>query len=114
MRGITVTLYTTTETGRDALNNPIVTETAETVENVLVGEPSTDDYTSSVALFGKQIRFMLGIPKGDTHDWTDKKVTWTDAQGNTQMVHTFGFPIMGVEANIPGPWHMKVRCEQYG
>ncbi len=114
MRGITVTLYTTTETGRDALNNPIVTETAETVENVLVGEPSTDDYTSSVALFGKQIRFMLGIPKGDTHDWMDKKVTLTDAQGNTQTVHTFGFPIMGVEANIPGPWHMKVRCEQYG
>lgn len=114
MRGITVTLYETTETGRDAFNNPIVTETAVTVDNVLVGEPSTDDYTSSVSMFGKQIRFMLGVPKGDTHDWTDKKVTWTDAQGNTQTVRTFGYPIMGVEANIPGPWHMKVRCEQYG
>lgn len=114
MRGITVTLYETTETGRDAFNNPIVTETAVTVDNVLVGEPSTDDYTSSVSMFGKQIRFMLGVPKGDTHDWTDKKVTWTDAQGKTQTVRTFGYPIMGVEANIPGPWHMKVRCEQYG
>lgn len=114
MRGITVTLYETKETGRDAFNRPIITETPATVDNVLVGEPSTDDYTSSVALFGKQIRYMLGIPKGDTHDWTDKKVTWTDAQGNTQTAHTFGYPIMGVEANIPGPWHMKVRCEQYG
>lgn len=114
MRGITVTLYETTETGRDAFNNPIVPETAVTVDNVLVGEPSTDDYTSSVSMFGKQIRFMLGVPKGDTHDWTDKKVTWTDAQGKTQTVRTFGYPIMGVEANIPGPWHMKVRCEQYG
>lgn len=114
MRGIAVTLYDTEETGRDAFNNPIVTETAITVENVLVGEPSTDDYASSVSVYGKQIRFMLGIPKGDTHNWTDKKVTWTDAQGNTQTVKTFGYPIMGVEANIPGPWHMKVRCEQYG
>lgn len=113
MRGITVTLYTETETGRDAFNNPIVTETTATIDNVLVGEPSTDDYTSSVALFGKQITFMLGIPKGDTHDWKDKKVSWTDAQGNTMTVRTFGFPIMGIEANIPGPWHMKVRCERY-
>ena len=114
MRGITVTLYDTKETGRDAFNNPIITETPITVDNVLVGEPSTDDYASAISVFGKQIQFMLGIPKGDTHDWTDKKVTWTNAQGNTQTVHTFGFPIMGVEANSPGPWHMKVRCEAYG
>jgi hypothetical protein len=114
MRGITVTLYELKEVGRDAFNAPIYEEKAETVDNVLVGEPSTDDYASAVSVFGKQIQFMLGIPKGDTHDWTDKKVTWTNAQGNTQTVHTFGFPIMGVEANIPGPWHMKVRCEAYG
>ena len=114
MRGITVTLYETKETGQDAFNHPIIEEKPVTVDNVLIGEPSTDDYTSSVALFGKQISYMLGIPKGDTHDWTDKKVTWTDAQGNTQTAHTFGYPIMGVEANIPGPWHMKVRCEHYG
>ena len=113
MRGITVTLYETIETGRDAFNNPVYTETPVDVTNVLVGEPSTDDYTSAVAVFGKQIQFMLGIPKGDQHDWVNKKVTWRDAQGNIQTVHTFGFPIMGVEANIPGPWHMKVRCEQY-
>ncbi len=114
MRGVTVTLYETTEQGRDAFNAPIIKETATTIDNVLIGEPSTDDYTSAVSVYGKQIRFMLGIPKGDTHDWTDKKVEWTDAQGNTQKCRTFGYPIMGVEANIPGPWHMKVRCEQYG
>lgn len=114
MRGITVTLYETMQTGTDALNNPIYSETPVEVKNVLVGEPSTDDYTSSVEMFGKQITFMLGIPKGDTHDWVNKKVTWVNAQGNIQTVKTFGFPIMGVEANIPGPWHMKVRCEQYG
>lgn len=114
MRGITVTLYEETEAGRDAFNRPIITEKAVTVDNVLVGDPSTDDFTSSVSMFGKQIMFMLGIPKGDTHDWTNKKVEWTDAQGNTMTCKTFGYPIMGVEANIPGPWHMKVRCEKYG
>lgn len=114
MKGIKVTLYELKEDGRDALNNPIYKETPVDVENVLVGQPETDDVTSAISLYGKQISYMLGIPKGDTHEWTDKKVSWTDAQGNTQTVHTFGFPIMGVEANIPGKWHMKVRCEAYG
>ena len=114
MRGITVTLYDVKEVGRDVFNNPIYEEKAETVDNVLVGEPSTDDYTSSVNVYGKQIMFMLGIPKGDAHDWMDKKVEWTQPNGTTQTVRTFGYPIMGIEANIPGPWHMKVRCEAYG
>lgn len=113
MRGVTVTLYTKTKTGEDAFHAPIYTETPVTVDDVLIGEPSTDDVTSSTNLFGKSLVCMLGIPKGDAHDWTDKKVTWTDAQGKTQTVHTFGFPIMGVEANVPGRWHMKIRCEAY-
>ena len=113
MRGITVTLYKKTQNGTDALNRPVYIETAETVDNVLIGEPTTDDITSSTALYGKQITYMLGIPKGDTHDWKDKKVSWTDSYG-THTVRTFGFPITGIEANIPGKWHMKVRCEAYG
>ena len=113
MRGITVTLYSETQTGTDALNRPVYTETAVNVDNVLIGEPTTDDITSSTALYGKQITYMLGIPKGDTHDWKDKKVSWTDSYG-THTVRTFGFPITGIESNIPGKWHMKVRCEAYG
>lgn len=114
MRGITVTLYDKTQTGTDPFGAAIYTETAVNVDNVLVGEPSTDDITTTTSLYGKRIDYMLGIPKGDTHDWQDKKVAWTDAYGNTHTVRTFGFPITGVEANIPGPWHMKVRCEKYG
>lgn len=113
MRGITVTLFETEQTGTDAFGAPVYTETETDVENVLVGEPSTDDITGSTQLFGKVIRFMLGIPKGDTHDWKDKKVAWTDAYGNRIVCRTFGHPITGIEANIPGPWHMKVRCEAY-
>ena len=113
MTGVTVTLYKETCVGNDTLNQPVYTETPVAVNNVLVGEPSTDDITNSTALYGKQILFMLGIPKGDTNDWQDKKVSWTDAYGRTITCKTFGFPITGVEANIPGPWHMKVRCGAY-
>ena len=113
MRGTTVTLYEQTLTGYDDFNAPIYTETTTTVDDVLVGEPSTDDITTSTELFGKMIVCMLGIPKGDTHDWTDKKVEWTDAYGTTHTLKTFGFPITGVEANIPTRWHKKVRCAAY-
>jgi len=114
MRGLTVYLYEQTETGVDPFGVPIITESPVPVENVLVGEPTTDDIATSTALYQKTIRFMLGIPKGDTHDWMDKKVSWTDAYGREIVCKTFGFPITGVEANIPGPWHMKVRVEDYG
>ena len=113
IRGTTVTLHMTASTSNDPFGAPIITETPVTVDNVLIGEPSTDDVTTSTQLYGKVIRYMLGIPKGDTHDWTDKKVSWTDAYGSTHTVKTFGFPITGIEANVPGPWHMKVRCEEF-
>ena len=116
IKGTTVTLYQETITGYDPLGNPIYKETPVEVDNVLVGEPSTDDITTSVSLYGKQISYMLGIPKGDDHDWVNKKVEWTDIYGTTHKVQTFGFPITGIEANIPTqlPWHMKVRCEAFG
>ena len=111
MRGITVTLYERTQSGTDAFHAPVWAETPVEVANVLIGEPSTDDIVSSTELYGKRIEYMLGIPKGDTHEWRDSRVTWTDACGIEHRVMTFGFPITGVEALIPGPWHMKVRCE---
>ena len=115
MRGTTVTLYelVTTSTA-DEFGVPIYTEKTTTVDDVLVGEPTTEDIATSTALYKKEIRYMLGIPKGDTHDWQDKKVSWTDAYGRTHVCKTFGYPITGIEANIPTRWHMKVRCEDYG
>lgn len=116
LKGITVILYNETQTGVDDFGAPVYEEIPIQVDNVLVGEPSTDDITTSTELFGKQISYMLGIPKGDKNDWTDKKVSWVDAYGATHTVKTFGFPITGIEANLPPqiPWHMKVRCEAYG
>lgn len=113
IKGDTVILYEETQTGTLPTGEPIVETTPVAVENVLVGEPTTDDITSSTQLYGKVIRYMLGIPKGDTHDWKDKRVDWTDANGETHRLKTFGFPITGIEANIPMSWHKKVRCEAY-
>ncbi len=114
--GISVILFEEIQIGEDNFGDPIYEENPVEVENVLVAEPTSDDITASTQLYGKVIRYILGIPKGDTHDWTNKKVSWTDAYGVTHTVKTFGFPITGIEENIPSqlPWHVKVRCEEYG
>lgn len=114
LRGITVTLYEQTQTGADSFGAPIYEEAPVEVPNVLVAEPLTEDLAQATALYQKTIRYLLGIPKGDAHDWRDKHVSWTDAYGITHHCRTFGEPMTGIEENIPGPWHMKVRCEDYG
>ncbi len=114
LRGLTVTLYEQTQTGTDPFGAPIYSETTTDVDNVLVAEPLAEDLAQATAIYQKTIRYMLGIPKGDTHDWKEKHVSWTDAYGIEHHCKTFGDPMTGVEENIPGPWHMKVRCEAYG
>ena len=114
MHGITVTLYEKQDTGTDPFGNTIWEETPVRVDDVLIGEPSTDDITSSTQLYGKVIRYMLGIPKGDRHTWEDSRIEWTDAYGTLHRVRSFGTSITGIEANIPTRWHKKVRCEDYG
>lgn len=109
MRGASVVLYVKTLTGHDALNNPVYTTTQETVDNVLIGQPTTDDVTSSIDLYGKKIEYMLGLPKGDAHDWTDTRVDFFG-----KSFRTFGDIIQGIEENVPTPWHKKVRVERYG
>ncbi len=112
MRGITVTLYKKTADSTDPFGATAWKETAETVDNVLVGQPTTDEITESTDLYGKRIDFVLGIPKGDAHEWQDRRVEWTDAYGRTVKCETVGFPLTGVEHLVPGPWHMKVRCRR--
>lgn len=107
MTGITVVLHERIQAGVDALNNPVYTTRPVSVDNVLVGEPTTDEITSSVSLFGKRIAYMLGLPKGDSHDWTDSSV---EIFG--EPFRTFGDTIQGIEANIPTPWHKKVRVQR--
>ena len=109
MKGVTVTLHVKTQTGVDGMNNPVYSVSKVQVANVLVGEPTTDEIDSSISLYGKKIQYMLGLPKGDTHVWTD---TVVEIFG--EEFRTFGDTIQGIEANVPTPWHKKVRvmrCE---
>ena len=109
MRGITVTLYERVQSGTDAFNAPVYTETPVQVDNVLVGQPETDDITASIELYGKQIRYMLGIPKGDTHEWTaGKKVNFFGEDWRIVEL-----PEEGIEKLIPLAWNKKVRVERY-
>ena len=108
MIGYSVTLHVRQQTGTDEFNNPVFSDTTETVANVLIGQPTTDDITTSLDLYGKRIEYMLGIPKGDTHDWEDTVVEFFG-----QKYRTFGHTIQGIEENIPTPWHKKVRVERF-
>lgn len=109
MTGASIILHVKTLVGADAFNAPIYAETPETVTNVLIGQPTTDDMNDSIALYGKKIEYMLGIPKGDTHNWEDSTVEFFG-----QKFRTFGAVIQGIEANVPTPWHKKVRVERFG
>jgi len=107
MIGASVKLHVKTLSGYDTLNDPVYADTSVTVDNVLIGQPSTEDITDSIQLYGKKIEYMLGIPKGDTHIWTDTEVEFFG-----KKFRTFGETIEGIEANIPTPWHKKVRVER--
>ena len=109
MKGITVTLYERTQTSADALNHPIYTETAETVNNVLVAPMSDEEVLQTYTLTGRKAVYQMGIPKGDTHEWTaGKKVSFFG-----QDWRIIGLPQEGIEYLIPLSWNKKVRVERY-
>ena len=109
IKGIPVKLFVRRQTGADPFGRPTYEETAETIDNVLVGEPSSDDVTSELNLSGKVVAYVLAIPKGDTHDWENTSVEFFG-----QRFRTIGMPMQGIEENIPLAWNKKVKVERYG
>lgn len=109
IKGTAVNLTVRTQIGTDAAERPIYEESFVTVENVLIGQPETDEVVNELNLSGKRIAYVLGIPKGDTHDWTDTFVNFWGMR-----FRTIGIPTQGIEANIPLSWNKKVRVEYYG
>lgn len=108
MKGITVTLYEETKTGVDPFGAPVFAQTPVEVENVLVAPTSSDDRITELNLYGKTSVYTLGIPKGDAHDWKNKKVEFFG-----QTFRTFDDPIKGIDALIPLDWNTKVKVERY-
>ena len=105
MTGVTVKLWERTQKTEgtppvpvfDEFNDPVWTYKATDVANVLIGQPTTDEVTSGIDLYGKKAEFMLGIPKGDTHAWEDARVEFFG-----RSWQTFGMVL-----------HHKVRVARY-
>lgn len=112
MKGITITLITKVQSGTDALNRPIYTDKEVEVDNVLVGEPSTDDINNVMSVYGKIVKYTLAVPKGDENTWVDTEVILPAPFDG--KYRTIGFPTAGIEANIPLKWNKKVMIERYG
>lgn len=109
MRGVTITLYNRTQTGTDEFNRPVYSESAESVENVLIGEPSTQEVIDELNLTGKRLAYTLGIPKGDTHTWENKRVGFYN-----EIFEVIGNPTQGIEHLTPTPWNKKVKVTRVG
>lgn len=109
IKGTPVKLHVRTQNGTDGFDRPTYDDEIVTVDNVLIGEPSTEDITNELNLSGKRIAYVLAIPKGDTHIWTDTIVEFFGGK-----FKTVGIPTQGIEDNIPLAWNKKVKVECYG
>ena len=108
LKGITIQLFV-----RGEITDPFgAPEIADghwiDVDNVLYGEPSTEDVTNTLNLYGKRVAYVLAIPKGDTHKWIDTLVRLPDG-----VYRTIGFPTHGIDELMPLAWNMKVKVERY-
>lgn len=108
MKTITVTLYEKTQTGKDVFNKATYTETPVNVPGVLYAPSQAQEILDGINLYGKKAIYTLAIPKGDTHNWEDCKVSF-----NGQNWHVFGIPLEGIDENIPLAWNKKVTVERY-
>ena len=108
IKGISVVLYDKVRTGTDPFGKPIFEESPVTVSNVLPSPATSDDVATEQSLSGRKVEYILGIPKGDTHDWREKKVSFFG-----QTFKTFGLPTEGIEENTPLLWNKKVKVERY-
>lgn len=109
IRGVTIKLKVRTENGTDEFNQPIYSDSWVDVDNVLIGEPSSNDVASALNLYGKRLAFTLAIPKGDDHDWVNTEVRFFG-----RIFRTVGEPVQGIEELIPLSWNKKVQVETYG
>ena len=112
MQGINIILYDKQKTGEDAFGHPVYSETPVTVENVLIGSPTPQEIVDTLNLTGKRAAYTLGIPKGDTHVWTDRRVE-LPADFPAGKYRAFGYPAIGQAELVPLQWGKNVMVEKY-
>ena len=109
IKGITIVLVDKIKTGTDPFGKPTYIDVDIEVDNVLISPMSADDIVSQLNLTGRKAIYILAIPKGDDHDWEDKKVKFF-----SESWRTFGIPQEGIEDLIPLDWNKKVMVERFG
>lgn len=108
IKGISIVLVDKIKTGNDPFGNPIFKDVEITVDNVLISPTSSDDVVNQLSLTGRKAVYTLAIPKGDTHNWENKEVSFFN-----QRWRVFGIPLEGIEEIIPLDWNKKVMVERY-
>lgn len=109
LKGITVILYQKTKTGVNAFGEDVFTESSTQVDNVLIAPSSESEILETTNLYGKKAVYTLAIPKDDTNDWTDCRISFFG-----EDFHSFGFASQGIDDLIPLGWNKKVTVERYG
>lgn len=110
--GIKITLMDKTQTGENALGEPVYSTTPVEVENVIVAPATSQEILDTQTLTGKKIVLNLGIPKGDTHTWEDRDVVLPAPFTGTY--HTVAFMQTGITDLVPLDWDKKISVERYG
>lgn len=108
IHGQTIELAVKVQTGIDDFNRPIYGTLWTQVDNVLIAQPSTEEVTDELNLSGKRLDYLLGIPKGDMHNWEDTQVRFFG-----EVFETIGTPTQGIEDMIPLSWNKKVKVMRY-
>lgn len=104
---VKITLYEKTQTGTDKYGVPVYTEAPVEIEGCLVAPTSSQDKFDSTNLYGVQTEYQIAIPKGDTHEWANRKVSFFGKDWRT-----VGDTQEGIESNIPLAWNKKIQVER--
>lgn len=107
IKGIDVVLYEQFQTGVDPFNKPIFEEKETTVSNVLVEPVSQTEILANYSLDTTRTAYRLCIPKGDNHDWKNKKIKFMNRtfQSYTDIIEY-------IDDNVPLEWNKKVLVEE--
>lgn len=105
IHGETVEVWAMSETGRDSLNNPVVSWALEaTVSNVLVAPASTVDVVGSIRRDGDEVILVLHFPKSYQAPLRGRRVR---VRGVDYQV--VGDPVSYQPDLTPGAWNRPVN-----
>ena len=108
IKGMSVTLINMRKVGENDFGEDITEETETIVDNVLVSPSTNEEIESGNRFYGKHAIYTIAIPKGDANVWEDSYVEFFGRRWKT-----FGMVEQGIEANVPGQWHKKIRVERF-